>query len=316
MEIPPYRLLVIDTSSHALLMVDGPSGYIENELYYPDNVSPTGLFVTCDQSRAYMPAADAGGKGALFAVNIEASSLYRLPIDVPHLTQFALAANQVVAYASDPGGTLYILDLVTLTVSPCGQSATSSVCNGLTVSGGRLYSVWEKENTGILATFDDQANLLSEQSLPGIPSGITSNSGLILTTFTNGPDDLEGVALFRPSTEGDPELITLSTTTISGKRLYPCSPLVTTDGQTAYIVNEDGQSISILELGNSTVSGLIQADRPLSSLALIHEGPLAIASAENALMLIDMVTKRPLAITDTPRRLAQHFAIIKSVPAS
>jgi hypothetical protein len=169
----PFNLLVIDASSHSLLLIDALTGQALSKMPYPADYSPIGLAVTSDLSKAYLPAVHQNNGGALFAVNLKACSLYQLPIKIPHPLQFALAPDDITVYFTAADDILYSLDITTLKLTLCGQASNRTCsCVGLAVSAENIYSAWEIDNGGIIAILDRDGKLADEYPVSGIPTNI------------------------------------------------------------------------------------------------------------------------------------------------
>lgn len=313
-EMAPYKLLAIDASSHSLLMVDGPSGKILCEITYPAKYSPTSLAVTDDRAKAFIPVVEADGAGALLAVNLAAQSLYRLPVVLPHPAQFALSPEGTSAYLADTEGTIYSLNITLLSLKRWGQ-CDNSTCIGLAPIADGICSAWEERCGGIVAVFSSEGKLLQEASLAGIPTNIFADkSGRIIVPFTASKISGEGLAILDCKKGGStPAIATIQCPACSlGHRAYPCYAVLSPDGCTAYVVNEDSGSISVIDVNKAQALDWFTVGRSISTLHILPDSRFALASSNMFcdLCLIDLVNGRLLTYTDTPRDILCHVIVM------
>lgn len=318
MEGISYQLLAMDALAHSLLLINGSTGQIITELPYPADLSPIDLAVTADGSKAYIPA-DANGEGILLVSNLRQQSLYRLPLAMPSPSQFALSPDGQSAFVATAEGSLHRLDLVSLSVTPCGTpGAPDTYCVGIQADTTALYSIWEHSGGGTFAAFDQQGHLLFEQALPGIPTNLTLDAhGHFIIPFTSESASGEGVFLMGKSLE---TAAIAATATIlycncPGSSIpcaYPSHAAFSPDGQTAYIVNEESASITAIDIPTATVTGRIPIGRSISCLHLLPGGDFAIASSHMFadLSLIDLVNGRLLSITDMQHEFLGYIAVL------
>lgn len=313
-EMAPYKLLAIDASSHSLLMVDGPSGEILCEIAYPAKYSPTSLAITADRTKAFIPVVEPDGAGALFAVNLAAQSLYRLPVVLPHPAQFALSPEGTSAYLADTEGAIYSLDIALLSLKRWGQ-CDNSTCIGLAAVPDGICSAWEERSGGIIAVFSSEGKLLRETSILGIPTNISiDQSGRIIVPFTASKISGEGLAVLDYKKNGGiPAIATIQCPSCSlGHRAYPCYAALSPDGCTAYVVNEDSGSISVIDVNNARPLDWFTVGRSISSLHILPDSRFALASSNMFcdLCLIDLVNGRLLTYTDTARDILCHIIVM------
>lgn len=322
MEIQPYQLVVIDDTTHALLLVDGQQGEIIAEMPYPPEYTPTELLLSSDQSKVYMPVVKTNGKGALFVGNLEQKSVYRLPIELPPPTQFTLAPKGNYAYIADPNGGLYSLTIPSMSLTAWGNPAEAA-CVGLAADHDAIYSVWEHDNQGTLAVFSPAGQLLQEYSLPGIPTNVILHGDEhILVPFTSTTFTLEGIMIFTiiKATETTPASMTSQSCLYPKNKTscpaYPSHIAASPNEQTAYVVNEESASITVIDLTTASISRLIELNRSISCLHIVPGSQLAIATSHifADLSMIDLANGRLLSVTDTERELLGYITIVPILP--
>lgn len=318
METQPYQLVVIDDTTHALLLVDGHRGEIIAEMPYPAEYTPTELQLSPDHSKVYMPVIKNNGKGALFVANLEQHSIYRLPVELPAPTQFTLSPKGNCAYLADPNGGLYSLTIPAMSLTPWGNPAEAS-CVGLTANQTAVYSVWEHDNQGTLAVFSPEGRLEQEYPLPGIPTNVVfDGEEHILIPFTSTAFTLEGIIIFTitKTTDSVPSIMTSRTcmypksTNLSPA--YPSHIAVCPEKELAYVVNEENASIAVITIQSAAISHHIELGRSISCLHILPGGQLAIAASHifADLSMIDLPNRRLLSVTDTERQLLGYIAVI------
>ncbi|CUH97590.1 hypothetical protein P22_3721 [Propionispora sp. 2/2-37] len=315
MEEVSYRLLGIDALTHTVFFADGPSGNITAELSYPPEAMPIALTLSADNGKAYLPA-ESSGKGTLFVINISQPALYRLPLELPVPRQFSLQPGGQAAYLAAADATLYFIDLVSLTITACGQSGDkNTLCAGLQADEKRLYSIWEHAGSGTFAAFDQQGRLLYEKALPGIPTSLTLDGhGHFIIPYTSTAGSEEGVILM--SQNQDDGSLSACVNIPYGNNCctpsYPAQAALSPDGRTAYIVNEESSSITLLDIQQATIRTCIPIGRSISCLHILSDGKFAIASSHMFadLSLIDLVNGRLLSITDTQKEILGYIALL------
>lgn len=319
MEMVPFNLLVLDAASHALLLVDGLSGQALSKMAYPAEYTPTGLAVTGDKNKAYIPAVHKNGSGALFTANLKANSFYRLPIDIPHPMQFALSPDDITIYFTGPDSILYMLDTTTLNLAVCGQAAAQTcICVGLAINTDFVYSAWETDTGGVIAIFDHNGKLQHEYRVQGIPTNIivdTSNE-TILIPFTASETSGEGLIVMRKQKNGSPAVLAIQCPVCARSNgAYPCQAAIAPDGQTAYIVNEDSGSVTIVDLTQAAVVDHFNVGRSISTLNILPDTRFAVASSNmfGDLALIDLVNGRLISFTENNQDILSPIAVL---PAS
>ena len=320
MECLPYQLLVIDDTTHSLLIVDSPNGEIITEMPYPSEYTPTELFLVPGLTKAYIPAVGKSGTGALLVANLTQKSIYRLPMKLPQPIQFTLSPDGLCAYLSDPDGTLYALDIPTMSLSNWGNPANAT-CVGLAADHDAVYSVWELGDQGSLAVFNLKGQLINEHTLPGIPTNITLDAcGHIFIPFTTTNFTIEGIMCFNKTMSEDdtPSVITAQRCiypyTTSPSAAYPSHVATWPDEHLAYVVNEESSSITVIDSDTAAIIRHIEIGRSISCLHILPGGEFGIATSQlfNDLSMIDLRNGRLLSTTDTKRELLAYIAVIPS----
>lgn len=318
MECLPYQLLVIDDTTHSLLLVDSPNGKIIAEIPYPPGLTPTDLCLASDHAKAYLPSVGNNGNGALLVANLDKGSIYRLPMKLPQPIQFTLAPDGKWAYLSDPDGTLYALDIPTMSLKILGNPAKAT-CVGLAADHNLMYSVWELSDQGTLAVFNLQGQLIAEYTLPGIPTNITFDAcGHIFIPFTTTDFTIEGVLCFNKTESEDhtPVIIPAERCiypyTTSPSAAYPSHVATWPEEHLAYVVNEESASITVIDSNTAAIIRHIDIGRSISCLHILPGGDFAIATSHISadLSMIDLRNGRLLATTDTKRELLAYMAVI------
>ncbi|MEG6584330.1 YncE family protein [Dendrosporobacter sp. 1207_IL3150] len=314
MDWAKYKMLAVDAAAHTLLLIDGENGEILSEMSYPDTCVPTALVLAPEANKAFLPAAGTNGSGSLFIANLTNFTLYRLPMEIPHPSQFAITPCGTKAYLVDPGGTLYQVNTTEMTLTMLGQPENAA-CVGILADDKFIYTAWEHKNGGSIATFDCNGQLISEYSMPGIPTNITINKERILIPFTATSFTGEGLAVFDKSLGDDltPTVITIQCPMrTTGLKAYPCSVTVAPDDCTAYVINEDSGSITIIDLSTSSITGHIALGRSISNLYILPDSRFAIATSNMFadLTLIDLVNERVLSVAASNQEILNYLAIL------
>lgn len=317
MDLPQYKILAADLSQHALLILDCPSCRTIAQILYPASIVPVKLIVTKDGKKAYMPANDqASGKGCLYILNIDALSLYQLPIDVPAIGHFALHPNGTAAYMAGTDSTLSHLDMSSLALTAWGRPESHAVCTGLTVTDTGIFTIWEDDGQGALLSFDYDGRLAHEATFSAIPTSITAAppSSLILT-FTSSKEAGEGVLLLDDALSScqDPAIITtLCPKDLLSHQNYPVYAALSSNSNMAYIVNEESASVSIIDLKHRAVTGYILVGRGISRLYILPGDTFALASSSlfADLILIDLVNSKVLSTTLPRHELHPDIALL------
>jgi len=312
MDTGPFRLILLDAASHAVLLADGPSGEILAEAALPSGFTPVDLAASVG-GHIFIALAGPGGTGASFTFNPEKRLLACLPLTVPAPSQFAVAPDNRTFYLTDPAGALYAGDRTALTVAKWGKPAGCGACAGLAADQARVYGVWEKDGGGLLAVFAPPGETLRTFSLGGVPTGLIAAGGRLLVPFTATPFSGEGL-LVLPCAPGDePAVIAIRCSRCAcACAVCPVHAAAGGDGRMAYIACEDSAALVAVDLTAKTVSNTIPLGRSVSRIALIGDGRFAVASSNaNAdLCLIDLINRRPLSFTANRRQILSPFLVI------
>lgn len=317
MEILPYHLLVLDDTSHSLLIIDGPNGEILSEIPYPSGYIPTELALLPDFKKAYIPVVGTQDNGAILVANLTQKSIYRLPIKIPQPTQFALSPDGKFAYFSDPSGMLYALTMQTMSLKCWGNPATAA-CVGLVADDNGIYSVWEHDDQGSLAMFNHEGELLTEHAIPGIPTNIILDPcGHIYIPFTTTDFKVEGIIFFNKTMDGNTPIITNAQRCIypystSPSAAYPSHVATWPADHLAYVVNEENASITVIDSNTAAIIRHIDIGRSISCLHILPGGQYGIATSHifADLCMIDLHNGRLLSTTDTQREILGYMAVL------
>ncbi len=295
--------------------MDGPSGEIQTELPFSPDLSPTELTVTADYTKAFLPCANTSGKNEILTVNLLSRTLYSLPMAIPYPAQFILAeTTQTSAYLAEACGTLHHLDLAAMSSQTLGAPAVKASCVGLAADAERIFAAWEHHAGGTIMELDINGNIAWQNDIAGIPTNIILAGSRLIVPFTNTAFTGEGVALFNLSKKRrTPMVVTIQCPSCpSSLAAYPCHAAVAADNQTAYIVNEDGASIFVIDLSTAQIVDRLAIGRSLSRLYLIPNTDQAIGTSNlfADLSLIDLASGQLLAVTNTQRQLMSSIAIL------
>jgi len=320
MENLPYQLVVIDHTTRALLLVDN-SGEIIAQISYPAGCTPTELVLAPDQITVYLPIIDASDNGGLFIANLKQQSIYRLPMKLPQPIQFTLSPDGIYAYLADPAGMLYSLTINTMSLKSWGTPA-KACCVGLSSDRMAVYGVWEHGSGGSLAVFSLTGELLIEHTLPGIPTNITlDNEGHILIPFTTSTFTIEGVICFNRVLNQDHTLAILPSQrciypySTSPSAAYPSHIATCSNEHIAYVVNEENDSITVIDSHTAAIIRHIKLGRSISCLHILPGAQFGIGTSHilGDLSLIDLHNGRLLSVTDTKRELLGYIAVLPTL---
>jgi hypothetical protein len=312
--VTPFTLLLLDAAGHALLLADGPSGEILAEFPLPQGFAAIDLIAAPASRQAYVTLAGHSGWGGLCQIDLAARAAEpsAQPLPLPHPVQFALAADRLTAYITNPAGVLHALDLAVATCSAWSKPPDTGACAGLAVVAGEIHGVWETGGGGLAAVYSPAGELLRTCRLGGVPTGLTAVAGRLLIPFTAGPFSGEGLLVLPAAGSAPPVVIHIQCSRCAAG--YPVYPVhaASADGQTAYVACEDSAAVAVVDLVAGAVTGTIALGRSVSRLCLTADGRFAVATSNaNAdLCLIDLVNRRPLAFTVCSRELLSPLAII------
>jgi DNA-binding beta-propeller fold protein YncE len=305
----------VDITTPAIILADGPSGEILNELSFAPELTPTELAVTPDYTKAYLPCAATNGKNSILAVNLSSLALYSLPIVIPYPAQFVLPeTSDTIAYLAEPCGNLHRLDLTTMSIELLGAPAVKASCVGLAADAESIYTAWEHAAGGTIMGLKTNGNINWQYDIAGIPTNIILAGSRLLVPFTNTAFTGEGVALFNVNKKSpSPAVVTIQCPSCpSGLAAYPCHAALAADNRTAYIINEDSASICVIDLETAQVVDRLTLGRSLSRLYLLPDSHLALGTSNlfADLSLIDLTNGSLLAVTNTKRQLLSTIAIL------
>ena len=307
--------MAVDATTPAVLIADGPSGEILHELQFSAELTPTELAVTPDYTKVYLPCVATSGKNSILAVNLISLSLYSLPLEIPYPAQFILPKTTTpIAYLAEPCGNLHRLDLTTMSLELLGAPAVKASCVGLAADAESIYTAWEHTAGGTVMGLGTDGTITWQYDIAGIPTNIILAENRLIVPFTNTAFTSEGVALFDVSKKcPSPTVVTIQCPSCpSGLSAYPCHAALAADNKTAYIVNEDGASIFIIDLETAQVVDRLTIGRSLSRLYLLPDSHSAIGTSNlfADLGLIDLAGGALLAVTNTKRQLLSTIAIL------
>jgi YVTN family beta-propeller protein len=313
----PFTIILADYAGHSILVVDVPTGEIVTEIPYSAAIRPVTVILTEDRKTAYIPAAGNNGRGVLFAVSLDTSSLYQLPVDIPHPVQFILAPGGKKAYFADPGSTLYSLDLVSMERKEWGQMPEDTNCVGMAADADNVYTAWEHASGGTIASFSIQGELKQQKPLAGFPTYLSlTKQGELLVPYAASPYTGEGVAIFPAgeTTGVDPSaVITIQCPfCYRGIKAYPGYIALSPDEKTAYVVNEDSSSLTVIDITRAAVTQGIPLGHSVTQICISPDGRFAVGASHRFadLCLIDLVNQRLISVTDTRRELSGFIVAV------
>ncbi|MCE5285231.1 MAG: hypothetical protein LLG02_05195 [Pelosinus sp.] len=319
MEDLKFSLLAIDALHKTIFCADGTKGEILWEVNYPANHTITELTVDTAACKAYLPAVDTAGRGALFTIDLTAKTLTELPLVLPHPLQFALLPEKQAAYLVDAQNTLHAINLADTSITAWGRPEGEDIaCVGLEADSQGLYTAWEQGENGMIAAFDLAGNLQYQHELTGIPTNIIlAGDRQILVPFTTTNYTKEGIIIIKQNEKNDTTAVIttkccLCTNSASPYAIYPSHAAISPDGHTAYIVNEESASLTILDLTTAKITGHIQVGRSISYLHILPGGKFGLASSHMFadLCLIDLINGKLLSTTNTSREILGYIAIL------
>jgi len=87
---------------------------------------------------------------------------------------------------------------------------------------------------------------------------------------------------------------------------------VAPDGNTAYVVNEDSGSITVVDLSTTDITGHISIGRSISNLTILPDCRFAVATSNMFadLALIDLVNERLLSVTASTHEILSPIIIL------
>ena len=313
MDILPYKLLVADTENAAMLLISGKDGEILREWPLPSEFTPIDVCLSTTADCAYIPAVNSD-RGALFILNLN-NGLSQLPLNLPAIERFAVGPQADQAVLATRDGSLFLLDIKQRSLNLFGRCGSPTSCVGLATDQDLIYTVWQQDGNGILATLTPDGTLIEERLLPGLPTNLTLGKTNLYIPFTTAEIGDEGVIILKKRQLADvPAVIPLNhCPSKAGFKIYPCYAAISPDESTAYIVNEDSVNVSIIDIDRMEMAGFIPVGRSVSFLALLPDAQFAVAGSFMFadLSLIDLVNRRLLSMTDnSDREVFGQIAII------
>ncbi len=313
MPLPPFALLLLDAASHELLLADGPSGKIRAEIPLPKGHAAVDLVKGPLPGQVLIPLAGDGGTGLLCQIDLFRKTAEILPLALPHPAQFAPAGDGLTAYMADPAGVPHAIDLAAGTVHAWDKPVGALACVGLATDQNKICGVWETDGGGLFAAYTPAGELVRACRLGGVPTGLTAAAGSLVIPFAASAFSGEGVILLSRESPTPPVVITILCSRCAAIRpAYPAHAAAAPDGQTVYVACEDSAAVAVVDLPRAAVTGVIGIGRSVSRLAVTADGRFAVAASNaNAdLCLIDLVNRRPLSFTATPREILGPLLII------
>lgn len=314
MDTMPYKLLIADTENSVLALINGTSGEIEVEWSFPREYAPLDICLSPDGKTAYIPANQSDDHSVLFIFSLD-NGLSQLPFELPVIEQFAPGSSENQAFLVSRNNTLHVLDIKQCSSKLIGHCDSAAICVGLKAEQSTIYTVWQQEDTGVLAIFTPNGDLLSEQHLPGLPTNLSLSNHYVYIPFTTAATGSEGMLLFKKDLSAPPAVIRLNDCSHEAAfRIHPCFVAVPPDESFAYIVHEESVNISIVEIATSSVIGYIPVGRSVSCLTLLPDAKFAIAGSNMFadLSLVDLVNRRLLSLTDSDREVFGKVALFPS----
>lgn len=318
MDCAPFRLVVADTGRRTMLVIDGESSKILAEIPLGNQYTPTVILAGEPHTVHILAAANASNAGALLSLALTPDFTLSSPVPLPSEPVDAAfdAANHALFIAADTG--LCRVDLTTEEVVPLKIPTQGKIC-GLTLCHDALFVACAQTQGGILVMLDAEGKTAGIWETAGVPTHLaaTPDGHSLLMPFTANRFTGEGVAVFSFDAGGTlsaPTVIHLKCSGNPGFRAYPCHIAFSPDGKTAYIVNEDCATISLVDLPHLTVAGCIPVGRSVSELHLNPSGTIGFATSNMFadITLIDMVNGKMLGITGDGREILGRMALVPS----
>jgi len=306
-----YRILAIDGAARTLLLIDYTTNEILSATSFPENLAPVAIAspaAILKEGPVLIAAAGGPAGGALFRFIPGRTALDMLSDFVPRPDFVALSPDGRTGYLATSSGKLFRCDLETAQTAALGNPQQEGTrCTGLAAGPGCFYTIWEYPGGGVLLRHSANGRPLAEWSVPGTPTAVsTAGPSRILVPFTAGPAAGEGLAIYDSETAGQPRAVVTVQCPLTAKahRAYPSWAAATADASTAYLVNEDSASLTVIDLAAGTATGHIAVRRSLSALYLLPGETMAIATSNQFadLSLIDLVNGQLIGFTDEPGR--------------
>lgn len=321
MDAVPFWLVLADIGSHTFLLVDGPSSEILAELPYPPPYAPQG-FIPADAGAIYIPAAAGGKPGAVFKLDLSACTLQSLTAALPPRPLVgAWARDTSLLYVATADRGLWALDPSSQRLDPV-KTAAGGTFAGLIAVDGLIYAALEYHSGGgALLAMDNTGRTTALWDIAGTPTNLhlAPDGKSLLMPFTATAFTGEGVALFPLGEDGlptAPAIIHIQCSSTVGLHAYPCYVAFAPNGRTAYVVNEDCATLSVLNLASRAAVGCIPLGRSISELHLCPDGRLAFATSHQFadITIIDLVNNRPLATSTMAREIYGRMCLVYPPP--
>lgn len=304
------KIIVIDLLKKMLLFINQETAAIFAQIKYPEHEIPIALEYNHEQQKACLITKH-GEKGSLFIINLANPKLYRLPVELPAPLQCALTPTFTFAYFIDATATLYSLDMTTLKITPIAQP-DNAACVGIAFANDKVYTAWETKEKGNITIFKASGEFLAEYPLEGIPTNICIYQEKILVPFTESHIHGEGLAIF--TEDSVPIYLTFQLPElVKALRAYPCNITIDPTNSTAYIINEDSSSLTIIDLANNSITGSFSIGRSITNLYLLPNPNFAIATSNMFadLSIIDLVNQRLLSMSNDDCEFANMLIVLK-----
>lgn len=309
MEWQTYKFLTIQLGAHTVCAIENKTGTLLGCFSYPAAMQPTALCLEQRREKACL-ALKEEEKGAVYILNLQQMQGYRLPIEIPAPLQFTITPDFKDAYFVTADATLHHLDIAALQCHAFARPEQAS-CVGLAVRDGQVYSAWEAEGGGSLAIFAPDGTLRHEQTLCAVPTNLCLRGEEILIPFTESRAYGEGLAILTENTA--PRYLTIQgLATAYTPHIYPCSVTLDEKEGVAYLVHEDGGSISIIHTDTYTVHKTFSIGRSISNLYLLPDSRFALATSNMFadLTLLDLVNQRLLSVSESSQEFSNLLAIL------
>lgn len=310
MEWPNCKFIASELALHQLCAIDNNTGRLLGCFPYPLTLTPT-AFCRQNNSDKLCISFKSDSMGNIYIVNTSTMQGYKLPIEIPSPLQFTATPDLCNSYFTTPNETLYHLNMTTLELNALAQPENAFCC-GLTVNDQKIFSVWETTNGhGIVAIFNKNGELDKEIEIRAIPTNIAIHGSDILIPFSESSEYGEGFAVINH--DESPRYITIHDPASSyTPSLYPCSITIDDNNNIAYLIHENGGSISIVDTSNYSVHNTFSIGRSISNIYLLPDTRFALATSNMFadLTLLDLVNHRLLSVNDSSQEFSNLLTII------
>lgn len=309
MEWQNCKLIAIDLTGHQALLIENKNGTVLSRFNYPTAATPTGLAVHASGAKACL-ATKQENNGSIFILNLNSAERYRLPVDLPDPTQFAIDPEFKQAYFVSHESILYALDMMTLELKALAQPS-GATCVGICLTGQHIYTAWETEAEGIAAAFSAAGDFLYEYKISGIPTNLCVWQNKLLIPFTESKTYGEGLAILSENTV--PIYLTFQAPSATrALHVYPCNVTIDSTRNIAYVTNEDSGSITMIDLTDNSICDHFTIGRSITNLHLLPDTRFAIATSNMFadLTLLDLINQKLLSITERTKELSSLLAVV------